>query len=89
MDYSPPHSATVNNAWNYASTGLRFYHGEVTDTTLGQLHISQFLGTFANLRKATISFVMSVCQSVRPIEWNSALTGRIFMKFDNIWPNSS
>jgi hypothetical protein len=29
----------------------------------GRLHL--FLGTFAKLRKATISFVMSVCLSVR------------------------
>jgi len=43
------------------------------------------LGSFAKLRKATISFVMCICLSVRPSEWNnSAPTGRIFMKFD-IW----
>jgi len=46
-----------------------------------------FLGAFANLRKATISFVMSVCLSVclsaRPSACNySAPTGRIFMTFD-------
>ena len=39
----------------------------------------QFLGAFAKLLNAIISFVMSVCPSV----WNnSAPTGRIFMKFD-------
>ena len=48
-----------------------------------------FLGAFATLRKATISFVMSVCLSfcpyVRPSAWNnSAATGWIFMKLD-IW----
>jgi hypothetical protein len=38
-----------------------------------------FLGAFAKLRKATISFVMSV----RLPSWNiSAPTGRIFMKSD-------
>jgi hypothetical protein len=38
-----------------------------------------FLGAFAKLRKATISFVMSV----RPSAWNnSALTERILIKFD-------
>jgi hypothetical protein len=38
----------------------------------------EFLGAFENLRKATISFVMSVRLSA----WNnSAPTGRIFMKF--------
>jgi hypothetical protein len=47
----------------------------------------QFLGLFVETRKATISFVMSVyvCfrASVCPSAWNtSALTGRIFMKFD-------
>ena len=38
------------------------------------------LGSFAKLRKATVSFVMSVRPSVR-ME-NSALTGRVFKKFD-------
>jgi len=37
------------------------------------------LGAFAKLRKATISFGMSV----RPSAWNnSPATGRIIMKFD-------
>jgi len=37
-----------------------------------------FLGAFTNLRRATISFIMSVC----PSAWNtSAPTGRIFIKF--------
>jgi hypothetical protein len=47
---------------------------------LPQVRIS-FLGEFRKLRKATISFVMSIC----PSAWNnSAPTGRIFMKLD-IW----
>ena len=38
----------------------------------------RFWALFAKLRKATVSFVRSVCLS----EWNnSSLTGRIFMKF--------
>ena len=46
----------------------------------GQKYI---LGALAKLRKATISFVMSVCLSVRLSAWyNSAVTGRIFTKFD-------
>jgi hypothetical protein len=37
-----------------------------------------FLGAFAKFRKATVSFVLAV----RVFAWNnSALTGRIFMKF--------
>jgi len=40
-----------------------------------------FLGALVKLRKATISFLMSVRPSARN---NSAPTGRIFMKFD-IW----
>jgi len=41
----------------------------------------QFLGMFEKLRKATISFVMSIC----PSAWNNpAPTRQIFMKFD-IW----
>ena len=41
--------------------------------------LDPFLGGFAILRKATVSFLMSLC----PSEWNSsAPNGRIFMKFD-------
>ena len=40
----------------------------------------EILDAFAKLRKATISFVMSLCLST----WNSAPTGQIFMKFDII-----
>jgi len=40
-----------------------------------------FMGAFENLRKAAISFIMSVC----PPTWNSsAYTGRIFVILD-IW----
>ena len=40
---------------------------------------------FAKLRKAIISFVMSLCRYVRPSAWNNSdPTGRIFMKLD-IW----
>ena len=39
------------------------------------------IGAFAKLRKATVSFGMSVCLSVSELE-NSAPTGRIFIKFD-------
>jgi hypothetical protein len=43
------------------------------------LRLIQFLGAFAKLRKATVSFVMSVPAST----WkNSVPTGCIFMKFD-------
>ena len=42
----------------------------------GREYIFTFLGAFAKLPKATISFVMSVCP-----QNNSAPTGRIFMKF--------
>ena len=45
--------------------------------TLPHQHSCLFLGKFANLRKATDSFVMSV----RPSAWNSsAPTARMFMK---------
>jgi len=48
-----------------------------------------FLGAFAKLRKATISFIMSVSLSVRlcarPFVWNIPIaTGRIIMKSD-VW----
>jgi hypothetical protein len=40
------------------------------------------LDAFAELGKATISFVMFSCMSVRPASWNNlAPTGRIFVKF--------
>jgi len=42
----------------------------------------QFLGVFAKLRNATISFS---CLSVHPHEKNSAPTGRILVKFDMWW----
>jgi hypothetical protein len=38
-----------------------------------------FLGAFAKLQKATISFIMTVCLYTR---YNSVPTGQIFMKFD-------
>ena len=39
----------------------------------------RLLGAFAELRKTTSIFVMSVC----PSAWyNSAPTGRVFMRFD-------
>ena len=58
--------------------------GDIIPVPLTKKHIhslnsSSFLGAFAKLRKATISFIMSVC----PYAWNnSAPTGRIFMKLD-------
>ena len=46
------------------------------------LVLGKVSGAFAKLRKATISFVVSVRPSVRVFERkNSAPTGRIFMKF--------
>jgi hypothetical protein len=45
----------------------------------GTVRFSTLLGAFAKLRKATISFIMSVCPSARNY---SSPTGRIFMKFD-------
>jgi len=52
---------------------------ETTHTLQGARSI---LGSFAKLRKATVSFVTSLSLS-GPSAWNnSATTGRIFMKFD-------
>jgi hypothetical protein len=45
---------------------------------VAQNSIPLFFGAFAKLRKATVSFVTSVCPSVCN---NWAPTGRIFMKF--------
>ena len=45
--------------------------------------LCQSLGAFTKLRKASITFVMSVCPFVLPSTWNnSAPKGRIFPKFD-------
>jgi hypothetical protein len=43
-------------------------------------HVYDLLDLFAELQKATISFVMSVCLSIIMKNW--ARTGQIFMKFD-------
>jgi hypothetical protein len=43
---------------------------------------SAFLGTFAKLRKVTLSFAMSLHSSVCPSAWNySAPNGQVFIKF--------
>jgi hypothetical protein len=59
-------------------TGSRIVFHNIT-CVVGLFNRYQFLGAVAKLRKATMSFVMSV----RPSSWNnSAPPGRIFMKFD-------
>jgi hypothetical protein len=51
---------------------------EINNTNLPSVETSWFLGAFAKLLRATISY-----PSVRLSAWNtSATTGRIFMKFD-------
>jgi hypothetical protein len=58
------------------------------------IHAS-ILGAFAKLLKATISCVMSVCQSIRRCAWNLAPTKHNFMKlnmsifFENMTKNSN
>jgi hypothetical protein len=42
---------------------------------------TSFLGALAKLRKSTVRFVMSVHTSVCPHRYNSAPTGRNFVKF--------
>ena len=49
------------------------------DLWLTKWHGEKFLGDFANLRKTTISFVMSVRLFAGN---NSTLTGQIFTQFD-------
>jgi hypothetical protein len=45
----------------------------------------KFLATFAELQRANVSFVMSVCPSVHPSSWkNSAATGMSSIKFDTL-----
>jgi hypothetical protein len=50
---------------------------------LSSERVATFVGTFAELRKASVIFVTSVCLSVRkPARNNSAPTGRNLMKFN-------
>jgi len=63
-------------------THIFFLTQQVNSPSISRCHeryLSPFLGAFVELRKATISFGMSVRLSA----WNnSALTGRTFVKFD-------
>jgi hypothetical protein len=52
----------------------------VHGTVLAIFKLYQFLVTFAKFRKVTIGFVMTVCPSVRPSEWNNSI--RILIEFD-------
>jgi hypothetical protein len=63
------------NVWAYFNSIYIWWQQWLVFPLLARLDVP-FLGLIAKLRKATISFVMSVCPSA-PI-------GRIFMKFD-IW----
>jgi hypothetical protein len=55
-----------------------FYQIIPREIYVDKMALGHFLGAFANLQKASISFV----KSVRLSEWHSsAPTGRIFMKF--------
>jgi hypothetical protein len=58
VDHSPPSIAEMENEWNYTSIRTMY--------TCGPQVIFMFLGANAKLRRANISFVMSVCLSVRP-----------------------
>ena len=58
-----------------------FFWGRQVYFSLGWKNILSF-GAFTKLRKATVSFVVSVRLSSCN---NSALTGRILMKFDSYW----
>jgi hypothetical protein len=67
--------------WFKLTSDRRWVEGKVVCERFTAKWNVFFLGAYAKLRKATISFVMSV----RPSAWNnSAPAGRIFVKFD-IW----
>ena len=69
----------VRNILRYLLFHLRRY----LKTGADPLFKMYIFSAFSEFRKATISFVMSVCLSVRPPAWkNLAATGRIFMNFD-------
>jgi hypothetical protein len=80
--YVPPH-LTFNNSALPTQCIYEFLYGSENKLRLfpNTALTAWFLGAFAKLRKATISFVMSVRPC--PSAWNnSAHTGRIIMKFD-------
>jgi hypothetical protein len=65
---------------------LYLRNGRVNEKVLIVVNCSrlkdQFFVSFAKLRKADISSVISVCPYVHPSAWNiSAYTGRILVKF--------
>ena len=65
----------------YFGDSVYFWGMHRTKTKL--YNIVHLLGSFAKMRKVTISFVMSVCPSANPSAWkNSASTGRIFVTFE-------
>jgi hypothetical protein len=57
LNHSLPSNTEVKNDWSHTSALLVCVHS-LAGTT-------KFLGSFAKLRKATTTFVMSVCPSVR------------------------
>jgi len=90
---------TYQHPCKYSSLALLHYVPQLVSNYIFSFHclfpslrlyplqqIHHFLGAFAKLRKATISFVMSVCPSVCLSAWNnSAPALRIFMKFFLSW----
>jgi len=78
----------ASNALNFLAGFLKSLPQTLTQNSqrLYCITLVSFKALFAKLRKATISFVMSVCSSVHLSEWNnSALTGQTFIKFDIQW----
>jgi hypothetical protein len=64
------------------SVELNFYERMVGVKYVAFVRQFYILRSFANLRSASVSIIMSVRPFARPPEWNnSAPTGRIFMKF--------
>ena len=61
---------------------LQQLHCEATASTPSTGIAQTFLGAFAILRKATISYVISVCPSVPPHGAPRLLLERFFAKFD-------
>ena len=64
LGQSPPSSAEVKSEWKCTSISAPVSVAQCTITNVRSTVCLDFLGAFAKLRIATISYVMSVCLSV-------------------------
>ena len=57
--------------------------GTSEDNAMNRIKFISLLGSFPKLRKATVSFIITLCPSYPLSVWNNSVTtGMIFMKFN-------